>query len=337
MKHLLLPSKMKTYSQCCIVALFFCLQTSVNSTAELVDKIVAVVNDDIITLSELEDETTDIYKTLADKQSSENLLEAMDEARERALNQMIDRTLMEQKARQFNLSVSEEEIDSAFERMKSNMSLNSSQFRQKLKKSGMSEEQYRNKLRDNILQSKILSVDVRSKIVITDEMVLEYYDQHYTSRVNQGDYYLLQMGFSWDKNPPKDLQESKDKTLKLAKRIHKLIGGGQDFKTLAKKFSDLPSASDGGDIGVFTLDEMAPAMQSAVKDLKPDELSSIVELQSGYQFFKLLSGEDEAIVVTSSLESSKDEIRDKLYESKMEEAYKVWVKKLKESAYIQKL
>jgi len=337
MKHLPLPSKTKTYAQCCIVALFFWLQTSVNCTAEMVDKIVAVVNDDIITLSELEDETTDIYKTLANKKSPEDLLEAMDEARELALNKMIDRTLMEQKAEQFNLSVSEVEIDSAFERMRSNMSLDSSQFRQKLKKSGMSEEQYRNKLRDNILQSKILSVDVRSKIVITDEMVLDYYDQHYTSRVNQGDYYLLQMGFSWEDNPQKDLEQSKNKTLKIAKRIHKLVAGGQNFKTLAKKFSDLPSASDGGDIGIFTLDEMAPAMQSAVKDLKPGELSSIIELQSGYQFFKLLSGEDEAIVVTSSLESSKDEIRDKLYESKMKEAYKVWVKNLKESAYIQKL
>ena len=337
MKHFTLPSKTKTYTQCCLVALFFWLQSSVNSTAEMVDKIVAVVNDDIITLSELEDETTDIYKTLADKKSSENLLAAMDEARELALNQMIDRTLMEQKAKQFNLSVSEKEIDSAFERMKSNMSLNSSQFRQKLKKSGMSEEQYRNKLRDNILQSKIVSVDVRSKIIITDEMVLEYYDQHYTSRVNQGDFYLLQMGFSWDKSAATEIKESKAKTLNLAKRIHNLVEGGQDFKTLAKKFSDLPSASDGGDIGVFTLDEMAPAMQSAVKDLQPDELSSIVELQSGYQFFKLLSGEGEAIVVTSSLESSKDEIRDKLYAEKMQEAYKLWVIQLKESAYIQKL
>jgi len=337
MKHFLQPSKTKTCVQCCIIALFVWLHTSVNSTAEMVDKVVAVVNDDIITLSELENETTDIYKTLASKKSPENLLEAMDEARELALNKMIERALMDQKARQFNLSVSEEEIDAAFERTRTNMSLNSSQFRQKLEKAGMSEELYRGKLRDNILQSKILSVDVRSKIVITDEMVLDYYDQHYTSRVNEGDYYLLQMGFSWDESSATDIDNSKDKTLKLAKRIHKLVKNGQDFKTLARKFSDLPSASDGGDIGIFTLDEMASAMRSAVKDLKPGELSSTIELQSGYQFFKLLSGEDAAIVVTSSFEASKDEIRDKLYESKMEEAYKIWVKKLKESAYIQKL
>ena len=336
MKRLAPTSITKTYLQYFIIALFFCLQISTIATGKMVDKVVAVVNDDIITLSELEDETTSIYKTLAKKDSSENLLEAMDKAREIALDKIIDRTLMEQKANQFNLSVTEEEIDTAVERMKSNMSLNSTHFRQKLEQSGMSEEQYRGKLRDNILQSKILSVDVRSKIAITDEMVLDYYDRHYTSRVNEGDYYLLQIGFSWEDN---ELEEKTGKTgtLNLAERIYNLAKNGQDFKTLAKKFSDLPSASDGGDIGVFTLDEMAPAMRSAVKDLKPGEISSIVALPSGYQFFKLLSGEDKAIVVTSSYEASKDEIRDTLYEIKMKEAYQVWVKKLKQSAYIQKL
>lgn len=337
MKYFLPSLKMKTYLQYLVVALFCLLQTSLNSTAEMVDKVVAVVNDEIITLSELEEETADIYKTLAKSNSSENLLEAMDEARDIALNKMIERTLMEQKAKQFNLAVTEEEVDTAFDRMRSNMSLSPSEFRQQLEKSGMTEEQYRSRLRDNILQSKILSVDVRSKIVITDEMVLDYYDHHYTSRVEEGDYYLLQMGFSWDDAGSAEQKGSKENTLKLAKRIHNLAKDGQDFKTLAKKFSQLPSASDGGDIGVFTLDEMAPAMRSAVKDLQPGELSSIIELQERYQFFKLLSGEDAGIVVTSSYEASKDEIRDKLYEIKMKEAYQIWVKKLKESAYIQKL
>lgn len=303
----------------------------------MVDKVVAVVNEDIITLSELQAETTTIYKTLGKDNSAKNLLEAMDEARELALNKMIDQTLMEQKARQFNLTVTDQEIDAAYNRMKNNMSLSPSQFRSKLSKSGISVEQYRTKLRNNILQSKIVSIDIRSKIVITDEMIHAYYDQHYTSQMNKGDYYLLQMGFTWDNSDASRHEINKEKTLSLARRIHKLIKEGQDFKTLAKKFSDLPSASDGGDIGIFTLDDMAPAMQAAVKDLQPGELSSIVELQSGYQFFKLLSADAEAIVVTSPYEANKAEIRDKLYAIKMKEAYKAWVKELKASAYIRKL
>lgn len=336
MKPLLSPSLKKLFMRYLTVTLLLLLQTSF-VLAEMVDKVVAVVNDDIITLSELEAETSSIYKVLSKSNSTDNLLGAMEEARELALDKMIDRTLMEQKAKQYNLTVTKEEIDAAYEHMRSNMSLSASEFRQKLETSGMTEELYRSKLHDNILQSKILSVDVRSKIVVTDEMVLEYYDQHYTSRVNEGDYYLLQIGFSWNNTNSEDLEASKTRALKLARRVHKLAEEGQDFKELAKKFSDLPSANDGGDIGIFTLDEMAEAMRSAVKDLKPGNISEIVETQSGYQFFKLLSGDSDAIVVTSSFEKNKEEIREKLYESKMQAAYQDWVKKLKESAYIQKL
>ncbi|TKB06621.1 SurA N-terminal domain-containing protein [Desulforhopalus sp. IMCC35007] len=336
MKPLLSQSPEKLFMRYLTVTLLLLLQTTFVA-AEMVDKVVAVVNDDIITLSELEAETSSIYKVLSKSNSAENLSGTLEEARQLALDKMIDRTLMEQKAKQYNLTVSKEEIDAAYDHMRSNMSLSDSEFRQKLETSGMTAEEYRSKLHDNILQSKILSVDVRSKIVVTDEMILEYYDQHYTSRVSEGDYYLLQIGFSWNNTNSEDLEASKSRAMKLAQRVHKLAEEGQDFKALAKKFSDLPSATDGGDIGIFTLDEMAEAMRSAVKDLKPGELSPIVEIQSGYQFFKLLSGDSDAIVVTSSYEKNKEEIREKLYETKMQEAYQDWVKKLKESAYIQKL
>lgn len=337
MKQSLQRSKMKIIPAISLLSLCITILLAGLATAEMVDKVVAVVNEDIITLSELEEETTDIYRTLSQNTSPEDLLETMDEARERALDKMIDRILMEQKAKQFNLSVSKEEVNTAYERMRTKMSATPKQFREKLEQSGITEEKYKSKLRDNILQSKIVSVDVRSKIVVTDEMILNYYDQHYTSRVSKGDYYLLQIGFTWGDKSGASIDEKQAHALKLAERIHTLAGNGQDFQTLAKKFSDLPSSVDGGDIGVFTLDEMAEAMREAVKDLEPGEVSQVIKLGSAYQFFKLLSGEDEAIVVTSSFEASKEEIREKLYEIKMQEAYRTWAKELKQSAYIQKL
>ena len=78
-------------------------------------------------------------------------------------------------------------------------------------------------------------------------------------------------------------------------------------------------------------------MRSAVSALEPGGISEIVETDAGYQFFKLLSGDDNTIVVTSSFEEAKDEIKQKLYEQKMKEAYSEWIKELKEKAYIQKL
>jgi peptidyl-prolyl cis-trans isomerase SurA len=218
------------------------------------------------------------------------------------------------------------------------MSLNPTEFRRKLEKSGMTEESYRGKLRTQILQSRLLSYDVRSKIIVTEEMILDYYDENYTARVDKGSYYLLQMGFSWpETDDPQKEAANKQETLNRTERVYNLVKNGQDFKLLAEKFSDLPSASDGGDIGIFTLDEMAPTMRDAVATLSPGELSKIIDTPAGYQFFKLLSGEENAIVVTASFEAAREEIRAKIFEEKLKAAYSEWVIKLKEDAYIQRL
>lgn len=307
--------------------------------AEVVDKVVVIVNDDVITLSELEEEAAVLYQTVARTKSDKPLIDALAEAREVTLDRMIDQRLIAQRAKQYNVSVSEEEIDSAYERMRAKMSLGPTEFRRKLEESGLSEELYRKQLSSQVLQDKLLSFDVRSKIVITEDMILDYYDENYTSRVNEGNFYLLQMGFTWDteNSDPDKLTADKQEALQRATRVARLVDGGKDFRSLAKKFSDLPSANDGGDIGSFTLDDMAPAMRDAVAPLKAGEVSNIIETSAGYQFFKVLSNEKNAIVVTASYEDVKDEIKEKLYQQKLKEAYSEWVRKLKEDAYIQKL
>jgi len=312
-----------------LTLIFLIFSTPQLSFSEVVDKVVAVVNDDIITLSELEAETSSLYQSIVRENSSGSVTEALDAARNAALNSMIDQRLVQQRARQYNVSVSDEEVDGAFSQTRAKTGLSPAEFRQKLVESGLSEEQYRDKIHASILQSKLLSIDVRSKIVITDEMILDYYDENYTSRVEGDKYYLLQIGFNAGDNL--------DEALKTTTRVHKLAVNGQDFKTLAKKFSELPSADDGGDIGIFALDEMAPFMIKAVENLQSGGISSIVETPSGYQFFKLLSGDDSEIVVTATYEEVEEEISEILYNKKMEEAFQVWVKNLKDKAYIQKL
>jgi peptidyl-prolyl cis-trans isomerase SurA len=310
-----------------------------NIAAEVVDKVVAVVNDDVITLSELEEEAAALYQSVARTNSDKPLIDALAEAREMTLDRMIDQHLIAQRARQYNVSVTEEEVESAFEGMRSKMSLSPLEFRQKLEESGLSENLYRKQLESQILQNKLLSYDVRSKIVITEDMILDYYDENYTSRVNEGHYYLLQMGFTWDTSTTDQGKQAIEKqdALQRATRVVKLVESGKDFRSLAQKFSDLPSAKDGGDIGSFSLDDMAQVMRDAVAPLKPGEISKVIETPAGYQFFKVLSNEKNAIVVTASYETVKEEIKEKLYQLKLQEAYSDWVRKLKENAYIQKI
>ncbi len=321
-----------------ILPLFLCVFIPLYLAAEVVDKVVAVINDEVITLSELEEETNSIFKSITKDNPGAPVTEALEKARDIALNGMIESHLIQQKAKKYNVTVTDEDVDAAYEKMRTGMSLTPEEFKHKLEISGLSEESYRNKLKAQILQSRLLSYDVRSKIIVSDEMILDYYDENYTSKVDAGSFYLLQIGLSWPKTEDiEKLTAAKKETREQTERVHKLAKSGQDFKSLAEKFSDLPSASDGGDIGTFTLDEMARSMRDAVGALKPGEISEIIETPSGYQFFKLLSGDKNAIVVTASYEAVKEEIREKIFEEKLKIAYAEWVRKLKEEAYIKKL
>jgi peptidyl-prolyl cis-trans isomerase SurA len=338
MKQIFTRRLNRTYFRGLILILIIGLLFPLYLSAQVVDKVVAVVNDEVITLSELEEETAGLFRSITQSDPKKPILEAMEQAREISLNSMIERRLIKQKAKNYNVTVTDEDIETAYEKVRNDMSLNPTEFRQKLEKSGLTEESYRNKLKSQILQSRLLSYDVRSKIVVTDEMIREHYDEHYTSKVDKGSFYLLQIGCSWNKtDDPEKLIVEKEETRKRTERIFELAKKGQDFKMLAEKFSELPSASDGGDIGIFTLDEMAPAMRDAVRTLKPGEISEIIETPIGCQFFKLMSEDENAIVVTAAFEAVKEEIREKIFEEKLKIAYSEWVKKLKEDAYIQRL
>jgi peptidyl-prolyl cis-trans isomerase SurA len=313
----------------------------VTLAAQLVDRIVAVVNDEVITMSEVNEEGKGYFKKINDQAPPSQVEDALSRAREEILGNLIDKKLIAQEAAKKGVAVSQPEIDAATEQMLSTNNITKEMLVNQLGEMGMTLDAYLDTLRNQILQSKLVNFEIRSKIIITDDMILDYYDTNYTKHVSGGGYYLMQMGFVWGKSStgtsaPSQYADKMD-ARKRAERVHTLVSNGQDFRTLAQKFSDLPSASDGGDLGVFQEDEMAPYMRDAVLKLQPGAISEIVETPSGYQFFKLLSSKDGQIVVQASFDSVKEEIRTKLYEEQLREQFNEWVKNIKEQAYIKRL
>ena len=311
-----------------------------NGLAELLDRVVAVVNNDVITLSELEKEGAPFYREISAKTPATSLAETLQQAREHVLDRIIERRLITQKAKAGNISVSDAEVDAALEQMLAQSRLSKPEFLAKLKEDGLTETAYRENLRDQVLQTKVVNADVRSKVVITDEEITAYYAGHNTTQASSGGYYLLQIGISWKTgrdSSPETLETDKNSARKEAEKVLEMARDGEDFKALARKYSSMPSAADGGDIGVFQLDEMAPDMQQAVKNLKPDEVSDIIETPEGYQFFKLVNSEDGTKAAMTPPEQEKEEIRNKLYDQQLKKAYEEWMDNLKNEAYIQKL
>lgn len=308
--------------------------------AELVDKIVGIVNNEVITLSEINAETKEVDNKIKSTVPTADQQEALEKARESALNSIIDKKLINQKAAEARVSVNDQEIEAALQEVRNRASLTEEQFTTELGKAGLSLATYRDNLRSQLLQRKIVNYDIRSKIVITEAMMRKYYDTEYTFAAQSNEYYLLQIGCKWETKPTDSaaaVKTKKQDALLRAQRIHNLASDGQDFGSLAQQHSDFPSAQSRGDIGAFTLDDMSATMRDAVSVLKPGEVSTIIDTPVGYQFFKLLSGEQGHQVAKAPYEQVKETIRATLFEQKMQSAFKEWITELKSSAYIQKL
>ena len=315
-----------------IVVFVFLLCLPANG-ADYVDRVVAVVNDDVITLSEVEKAGRNFFARIRDQAPADEQEMALEKGRKDVLNSLIDKMIVNQKAVELSITVDESEIDSSIEQILARNNVTLQDFRKELATMNISEQDYRNDLRDQILQSKLIGFQVRSRIVILEDDMKKYYENEYTHGTGGNGYNILQMGFSW--NNEKQDSGTKEEARKTAEEIRARVLAGESFSELAKSYSNLPSAADGGSIGYLKKDEMSGYMRETVLAMKPGEISPIVDTGSAFQFFKLLSVRDGDMVIKAPYDSVKGEIREMLYRQEMEEQYAEWVKSLREQAYIE--
>jgi peptidyl-prolyl cis-trans isomerase SurA len=276
-----------------------------------------------------------MFQRIAEEVPPDQLAETLKQARKNVIDKLVEKKILVHQAREMNISISDEEVEQALIQILKRNNTTMEQFKSELDELGMTEEQYRENLHDQILSSKLINYEVRSKVVLPESQILDYYDQHYTEQVGTGGFYILQIGITPDgEGMPADPVQADAAARKKAERILGLAKGGQDFKQLARQYSDLPSAVDGGDIGAFQKDEMAGYMRDAVTSLEPGQISPVVESPNGYMLFKLLSSQEGKIITKVPYESVKEEIRNTLYQQEMEKRYDSWLKEIRSQAYI---
>jgi peptidyl-prolyl cis-trans isomerase SurA len=310
--------------------LILSLLTAPASHGDIVDRVVAVVNDDVITLSEVNEEGKPLFQRVAEQVPAAELPEALKKVRKTVIDNLIEKKIMLQEAEKADITVTEEEVDRAFRLILQKNNTTPRQFREQLAMMGLTEEQYRENLKTQVLSSKLVSYEVRSKVIIPESKIIDYYDSHYTERVGEGGYYILQIGITWEEAGTDAKATAREK----AERIHSLALAGNDFRELAREYSDLPSAVDGGDIGVLNKDDMSEDMLATISATRPGDITPIIETTSGFQFFKVLSSQEGQIITKVPYESVKNDIYDILYQQEMEARFEDWLENVKSDSYI---
>jgi peptidyl-prolyl cis-trans isomerase SurA len=313
--------------------LLFFLCAALSYGGDYVDRVVAVVNDDVILQTELEKAGGEYFERIRMKAPAGEVESAIEKARGEVLSSLIDNMIVKQKAAELGITVEEAEIDNAIAQILSDNNATLEEFRKELDKVNVSMQDYRDNLRNQILQSRLVGQQVRSRIVIVEEDIREYYEKEYTQEKGESGYYILQIGFNWKNLVTLD-GVSQEEAREKAEAIRARVLAGESFGELARSYSDFPSATDGGNLGLIKKDEMAAYMRDAILSMHPGDISPIIETGSTFQFFKLLSSREGDLVVKAPYESVKDEIREILYRQEMEKDYKAWVENLREQAYI---
>lgn len=317
---------------CAVLCFFSFIQPPAVTGAEMVDRIVAIVNDDVVTFSDLNREGAALFRRITQEAPPEQVEKTLLKAREEILSGLIDKLIVEQRARQLGISVADPEVDSAIVRIIERSKVTPEKFWQQIALMGSSERDYREMVRNQILQERLVEYEIRSRVVVNEERMREYYEKNYVQKKKEDAYHLLQIGFLWQGNS----QEAKDDARRRAEEARRQALAGQDFRTLARQSSELPSGKDGGDIGVLKKSEMADYMKAGLQGLQVGQISAILEAQNGYQFFKLLSDRGD-IGLQASYEDVKEEIRQRLYEDALKSQFEKWVTELRGKAYIKKM
>ncbi len=296
-------------------------------SAEVTDRIVATVNGDIVTLYELNTSIKNLTGMDA-RELREKDEENFHKVSRAVLNSMINELIADQHANKLGITVAEKDVEEAIERVKIDNELTQEDLIYSLKKEGITFEDYKERIKQEIEQARLVNHEIKSKIVITEAEMKDYYDNHIKDFIEEGEVLLARI-FLPVKEPANNDEVAGVKA--LGNDILGRLNNGKDFFDLAIKYSKGPAAKEGGKLGWIKMKNIEPALREKIENLSPGEHSDLEPIESGFQIVKVLEEKKGKIKQFEDLRSA---IRSKLFKEKVEERYAVWLKKLRDESYI---
>ena len=292
--------------------------------AQQIDGIAATVNEELITMVEVDKEYLQLQKEQEKLPQAERT-----GARKEALTRLVDKRLIEQKIRELDIKVADDEVQAAIEDVKKQNNLTQEALVHALAGQGLSFELYKSQLKEQLERLRLMSQEVRGKVQVGESEIRDYYE---ANRAKYGAVEQFRARHIFFKVDKKGGAVELARTEAFANGVLKEVHDGKDFAELAKKYSTDPAAAkDGGDLGTFKKADMLPEIGDTVASMKTGEVSPLVLSPAGLHIIKL---EDRSLSPGKSFDEVKSSIEDMLYKKKTDERFAQWVKDLHSSAVI---
>jgi parvulin-like peptidyl-prolyl isomerase len=309
--------------------MFFLCYGPVSPGGAVVDRIVAVVNQEIITFSEIEKWGRPFQKEIQVEDRLERR-ERIQEVFRKVLDRVIEEKLIEQEARKSGIKVTSKEIEGAVDDVKQRNKIDQEELEKALAAEGLTLEAFKKDLERRILRSKLVSSAVKLEQKAGEKELKEFFQNnlnHY--RVNES-YRPAHILFLIPQDAtPEQIRGIRKKGQKVLERIKE----GADFAKMAMEYSeDTSTRKEGGDLGPFKKGELLPALEKEANRLQVGEVSGLIRTEHGFHILTLL---DRKGGEPPPFEEIKEKVEADYYEKEMEKALQQFLSKLKEKSIIE--
>jgi peptidyl-prolyl cis-trans isomerase SurA len=311
-----------------LFALIIFLYGPISFSEAVVDRVVAVVNQEIITLSEVEKWSNPLKDEIVAKDRLEKQ-EQMEKLYRQVLEKLIEEKLVDQEVKKIGIKVSTKEIEATLEEVKRRNGATQEDLEKALTNEGLTIETYKKQIEKGLQRQKLIHWSVKIETKVGDEELKDFYKKnidHYPTNETYRPGHIL---FIIPKEAtPEAVREIREKAQKVLEKIK----GGEDFGEMALHYSEDASSKNRGDLGYLKRGELVPAFEREALRLKVGEVSEIVRTEFGFHILKLL---DRKGTDPLPFEEVKEKVRADYYESEMEKAFRQYIATLKEKSVIE--
>jgi len=306
-----------------IAALLVCSVGLTSVKAEVVSRIAAVVNKDIITTYQLDQK---LQEQLA-KQERQPSPAQLGVLRQELLSRMIEETLIQQRVKALNLKVSDDEVETALQDVQNQNQLTREELKEAVTAQGLDFNDYRENLRQQILRYKLIGEEVRSQVDVPEREVVEYYRAHLDDYRLAPEVQLSAITFPISQ---KASDQERQQISKIANEALARLRQHEDMDAVIASYNETYGVT-GGELGSIAYGELTPEFAKAIEGVDADGYSEPVESKNA---ILLLRVDERNPGGLRQFDTVKDDIYQMLLDQKTDVRIKEWTKALKTKAFI---
>jgi len=292
----------------------------------VVEEIIARVNNQIITRSELV-RSKEQTRQEAQQQDPSNADKIYADREKDVLRGLIDQQLLLERGKDMEIT-GDTEVVKRLDEMRKQMGLATlDELAEEASKQGISFEEYKQSMKNQIITQQVIGREVGSRMNLTKDDEMKYYEAHKNELARPEEIRLSEILVATKSDDPKQIEAAQTTVQSLLADIRK----GTSFEDAAKKSSEGPTAKRGGDLGYFSRGKLAKQLEDTTFGMKVGDVSEPIRTKQGFVLLKVTEHHDAGIPAFNDIEPK---IQDALYSERIEPALRAYLTHLREDAFI---